>query len=176
MTGVSPEVRGGSPVVHSEHTFWASWRQPADVDRYLRERCEGRVANICCGQSPLGDIRVDADPAHNPDLVADMRSLPLGDASFDTVVFDPPWKLGYYERMRPFFECLRILRPDGLLLMNALWMADSEQTTLEGPPIIRADDRWANISVIVPHRKHPGQQTLATYDPATNPETPEVSR
>jgi len=146
--------------IHSKHTFEATWRQPEDVDRWIRERCEGRVANVCCGQSPIGDVRVDADPEHNPDVVADMENLPFQDATFGTVVFDPPWKLGYYKRMTPFFECVRVLKPDGLLLMNALWIGESERTVIDGRPVIRADDEWSNISAIVPHRKQPDQQQL----------------
>jgi len=144
----------------TEHTYKASWRQPEDVDRWIREHCEGYTANIPCGESPVGDLKVDADPDRDPDLVADMNNLPFSDATFDTVVFDPPWKMGYYKRQKPFFECVRVTKPDGLILMNARWMGESENTIIGGEPVIRADDEWANISVIVPHRKQPGQTTL----------------
>lgn len=146
--------------IHSEHTYQAAWRQPEDVDRYLRDRCEGRVLNVCAGKSPLGDVQVDADPQQPGVIPADMRQLPFKDSTFDTIIFDPPWKIGYYRRMTPFFECVRVLKPDGLLLMNALWMGESENTVIDGEPVVRADDEWANISVIVPHRKQPGQTAL----------------
>lgn len=157
---MSEQVSDVTPHIHSDHTFEACWRQPDDVDRWLREQCEGAVLNVCCGQSPIGDVQVDADPGHGPDALADMANLPFPDASFDTVVFDPPWKIGYYERMTPFFECVRVCKPNGLILMNALWMGESENTVIDGAPLIRADDRWANISAIVPHRKQPNQTTL----------------
>lgn len=150
--------------LHSEHTYQASWRQPEDVDRWIRERVEGYTLNVCSGKSPLGDVKVDADP-QQPDVIkADMSNLPFEDATFDSVVFDPPWKIGYYQRQKPFFECVRVLKPNGLLLMNALWVGESENTVIDGDPVIRADDEWANISAIVPHRKQPDQDTLEGYE------------
>lgn len=146
-------------VLHSEHTFKASWKQPEDVDRYLRELIESPSVNVCSGKSPLGGLKVDADPEHDPDVIADMNRLPLPDASFKTVIHDPPWKLAYYNRMTPFFECVRIAKPDARILYNARWLGESENTELE-EVVVRADGRWSNVSTIAIHRKQPGQQTL----------------
>ena len=142
-----------------KHIYQSSWRQPESVDRWLREKAEGRVLNVCSGESPLGDVQVDADLDRAPDILADMSALPFSDASFDTVIFDPPWKMGYYQRQTPFFECVRVCKPNGRILMTALWVGDSENTVVE-ETVVRADDEWANISVIVEHRKQPGQVTL----------------
>jgi len=142
-----------------EHIYKSVWRQPEDVDRWLRERCDGRTLNVCCGESPLGDVQVDADPDRNPDIQADMNKLPFKDATFDTVVFDPPWKMGYYKRQTPFFEAVRVTKPGGKILMNALWVAESENTRITDT-VVRADDEWSNISAIVEHTKQPGQTTL----------------
>jgi len=107
----------------------------------------------------LGDVQVDADSDREPDILADMANLPFPNATFDTVIFDPPWKMGYYQRQTPFFECVRVCKPNGRILMNALWVGESENTIV-GEAVIRADDEWANISAIVEHRKQPGQTTL----------------
>jgi ubiquinone/menaquinone biosynthesis C-methylase UbiE len=104
-------------------------------------------------------VQVDADLDRDPDVQADMGALPFGDATFDTVVFDPPWKIGYYQRQTPFFEAVRVTKPGGKILMNALWVAESENTRITDT-VVRADDEWANISVIVEHTKQPGQTTL----------------
>lgn len=127
----------GRATLQAKHVYEATWRQPEDVDRWIRQQCEGRVLNLCSGESPIGDVQVDADPDRDPDVVADMCNLPFQDASFDTIVFDPPWKLGYYKRMTPFFEAVRVLKPDGLLLMNALWIGESENTVIDGDPVVR---------------------------------------
>lgn len=146
-------------MIASKHTFKASWKQPEDVDRYLRERTEAPSVNVCAGKSPLGDVKLDADRDLSPDVLADMERLPLRDASFETVLFDPPWKLNYFDRQRGFFECVRVCRPNGRILFNARWLAESENTEIE-EIIVRADDPWANVSTIAIHRKQPGQTTL----------------
>ena len=145
--------------LNHEHVYQSSWRQPEDVDRWLRKRIDGYTLNLCSGESPLGDVQLDADLDREPDVQADMGALPFGDATFDTVVFDPPWKIGYYQRQTPFFEAVRVTKPGGKILMNALWIGESENTRITNT-VVRADDEWANISVIVEHTKQPGQTTL----------------
>lgn len=157
----------GSAVIQSDHTFKASWKQPEDVDRYLRECIEPPSVNICSGKSPLGGVKLDADRDLEPDIVADAvfkkdespEYLPFADAAFETVLFDPPWKLNYFNRQAGFFECVRICRPNGRILFNSRWLAESENTEIE-EVVVRADDPWANVSTIAIHRKQPGQATL----------------
>jgi hypothetical protein len=79
------------------------------------------------------------------------------------VIFDPPWKMGYFQRQTPFFECVRVTEPNGLILANMRWVAESENTEIE-ETVVRADDEWANISVIVSHRKQSGQTGLGEYE------------
>ncbi|MDM8279660.1 class I SAM-dependent methyltransferase [Ligilactobacillus agilis] len=76
-----------------------------------------------------------------PDIVADFRDMPFADATFDLVVFDPPhlikagkesWlakKYGTLDLMswksdiqQGFSECLRVLKPNGVLLFK--WNED----------------------------------------------------
>jgi hypothetical protein len=82
----------------------ASWADPADVRSWLdRELMDGYSANICCGQSFIGDVRVDIDPEHDPDVIGDVHNLPFPDVHFDTVYVDPPFSLytfsdGYWPR------------------------------------------------------------------------------
>lgn len=151
-----------SAVVNSEHTFKSSWKQPEDVERYLREKCTSRTLNLCSGKSILGDVRVDADISHSPDVLADMNRLPFRDCSFDTVLFDPPWKMNYFSRQNPFFEAVRVAALDGRILFNSRWIGESKMTDLE-EVVVRADDKWSNISTIAVHRKHRGQTTAHDY-------------
>lgn len=77
----------------------------------------------------------------SPDVVADFRDMPFLDAIFDLVVFDPPhlikagkesWlakKYGTLDLMswksdiqQGFSECLRVLKPNGVLLFK--WNED----------------------------------------------------
>jgi hypothetical protein len=88
-------------------------------------------------------IRMDIDPAHRPDVVADNRRMPFRDGCFDVVVYDPPHvpnqgkdqskdfnsrfglvlkspaKNGYnFTHLYPPFvaEAYRVLKPEGILL------------------------------------------------------------
>ena len=76
-----------------------------------------------------------------------MRQLPFPDNSFDTVIQDPPWKIGYYQRMRPFFECVRVCKIGGQIIYNAYWIPTSRIVKLK-EIWIRQDDPWSNTSII----------------------------
>lgn len=71
-----------------------------------------------------------------PDTILDFRALPYPDASFPLVVFDPPhlvhagprsWLAAKYGKLsdnwqddlhKGFVECLRVLKPDGVLIFK----------------------------------------------------------
>lgn len=90
-------TRGGVPLAGTAHVYRVSrvlW--PNEVEAWIRSQCIGLVLHVCCGASALGDIRVDMDAKHEPDLIADAARLPFVDGAVDTVVCDPP----YNGRMR----------------------------------------------------------------------------
>lgn len=72
-----------------------------------------------------------------PDMVMDFRSLPFADASYHTVIFDPPHLTGLSEKSwlrkkygvlnkdtwridiaAGFNECFRVLKPNGVLIFK----------------------------------------------------------
>lgn len=91
-------------------------------------------------------LKCDAHPRHPellngrtlevaPDMVADFRELPFPDESFHLVIFDPPhligkrgWRSDYYgsldshtwreDLVKGFRECLRVLKPYGVLVFK----------------------------------------------------------
>lgn len=91
-------------------------------------------------------LKCDAHPRHltlcdgrtldvSPDMVADFRELPFPDKSFNLVIFDPPhligkrgWRSDYYGSLdshtwrddlaKGFCECLRVLKPHGVLVFK----------------------------------------------------------
>jgi hypothetical protein len=138
-----------------------SWVWPDSVERLFRKQAEGRTLHVCCGKSDVGHVRIDRDPLNEPDIVADMNSLPVPDRAFDTVIADPPWngiqKVG--EKHTLFFELVRKAKLDGLILWNALTLPSSEQVDLEGC-WVRQDFEEGKASVIGKYRRYPGQQTL----------------
>lgn len=64
----------------------------------MRELCIGTVLHVCCGQSKLGDLRIDVDESVGADMMASVRDLPIKDKSFDTVLCDPPYS--FYNRFK----------------------------------------------------------------------------
>lgn len=88
-------------------------------DLYPRHKtlCDGRVLDV------------------SPDVVADFRDLPFADEQFSLVVFDPPhlevgngWQVDKYGKLdsdswhedlaKGFHECLRVLKPYGVLVFK----------------------------------------------------------
>ena len=84
--------------ITKQKSFRKTWRFNLDEENFIKKSLIGRSLNVCCGKSRLGNIRVDLDEKHNPDLVCDYFHLPYKQCEFNTVIFDPPfqdfWKLG----------------------------------------------------------------------------------
>ena len=99
--------------------FKKCWHWPADVEAFISLFVKGFSVHLCSGSSKLGSLRIDRFmPA---DIIADMRFLPIKDSCVDTVICDPPWSMDATIRPRMMRECARILRPGGILLLNAMW-------------------------------------------------------
>jgi hypothetical protein len=113
---------------------------------------KGYSLNVCAGASKLGDIRIDLDPKDSSVIKGDMRNLPYPNCHFDTVIQDPPWKIGFYLRMRPFFECVRVCKVGGRIIYNAYWLPGSKAVELE-EAWIRQDAAFTNTSIISIFRK-----------------------
>lgn len=142
-------------------TIQDSWVWPDRVERLFREQADGKTLHVCCGESDLGDVRIDRDPDRQPDIVADMFTLPVPDNTFDTVIADPPWhgiqKVGRKHSL--FFELLRKTKPNGIVLWNALTLPSSDQAELE-QIWVRQDFEEGKASIIAKFRRYPGQQTF----------------
>ena len=74
-------------------TFESRWVDHSDVKNVVRQRLRGRVLNIPCGHSDIGDVRADIDPDVNPDVIADVRDIPFCEGEFDTIYCDPPYEM-----------------------------------------------------------------------------------
>jgi SAM-dependent methyltransferase len=84
-----------------------------------------QVLHLCSGSMKIG-ICVDIRAEKNPTIVADCRSVPLGDNSFDFIMADPPYSEDYASNLyqteavypKPgqiLKEACRLLRPGGLV-------------------------------------------------------------
>lgn len=138
--------------------FEPSWADPADVRQYIdRELLTGEVLNVCCGQSPIGDVRVDVDPDHEPDVLADVHNLPFEPQSFDTVYCDPPFT--FYTFSEGYWPA-------------DVWALARERLILNSPakrvaPFKGSRKRWI---VLEPNPGSPGMfiRTLQVFDRANH--------
>jgi len=124
-----------------------SWVWNKTVEEFIRNKIKGYSLNVCSGLSHLGDKKIDLDPQDRSIIKADMKNLPFEDETFDTVFSDPPWKIGYFDRWKPFLECVRVCKVGGQIIYNAYWIPWSKQVELVDV-FIRQDSPFTNTSVI----------------------------
>jgi hypothetical protein len=120
-----------------------------EVEDFVRERIKGVSLNVPCGKSLLGDVRLDIDSNLSMREAYDMfsKKLPYPPNIFDTVISDPPWKIGHYFRPRLFFELIRVTKVGGQIIYNATWIPTSKYTLQTGS-WIRQSSQFSNVSII----------------------------
>ncbi len=90
--GTAGVLKQGTPLAGTSHVYTVAkvlW--PEAVQAFIGTLMVGRSLHVCCGRSPLGTVRLDIDPSCVPAVVADAARLPFADATFDTVLCDPPY-------------------------------------------------------------------------------------
>lgn len=89
--GAVPE-KGNSIPYRVTKLLW-----PEEVEGTIAQYLYSPSIHLCCGESKLGDFRVDIDPAHEPDLCIDVMDLfeHIEPGSFNTVLVDPPYNGKY---------------------------------------------------------------------------------
>jgi hypothetical protein len=128
------------------------WVWNDSVTEFVKSKINGYSLNVCAGKNPLCDVNIDLDPQADKVKKGDMRLLDFDSNTFDTVISDPPWKISYYERMRPFFECVRVCKIGGVIVYNATWIPSSTDVELI-ETYVRQDNVFSNTSVISVFRK-----------------------
>lgn len=127
----------------------AGWVWPKKISDEIRKYIfgKGKTLNICSGMSDLGDVKVDLDPKRPEIRKMNMESLKFPDESFDVVISDPPWKIMFFKRQKPFLEAVRVCKIGGIIIYNCTWRPVSKFVKLE-KVFIRSDNNWANISAV----------------------------
>jgi hypothetical protein len=120
-----------------------------EIEDFVKEKMQGYTLNVPCGQSKLGDERLDIDKRFSMKKAYDMfkENLPYKNNTFDTVISDPPWKVGHYFRPRLFFELVRVCKIGGHIIYNATWIPQSKHTKLIETHI-RQSASFGNVSII----------------------------
>jgi hypothetical protein len=108
-----------------------SW--PQYIEDFVRaELTERPILNVCCGDSPLGDVRMDVEilagffPA---DVRGDMAALPFKDDTFAAIFSDPPWDSTMKAKCAAF--CKEAMRVAPVLYLMAPWIWGTHEAQLE---------------------------------------------
>lgn len=128
------------------------WIWNDTVANFVNKRVKGYSLNVCAGASDIGDVKVDLDPLDRSVIKGDFKFLKFKDNTFDTVISDPPWKIGYYDRWKPFFETVRVCKVGGIIIYNAYWLPQSDDVELL-ECFIRSDEPFTNASIISVFKK-----------------------
>ena len=124
--------------------YQPNWSWDDRTEDWLRAQCIGRTLNFPCGKSQVGDVRADADPSLEPDVIADLYKPydKFERGEFDTVVCDPPFS--YYNRQRwiaPLSQLARkrfiLSSPMNISLKRGVWKKSLYVTIERGKFFIR---------------------------------------
>lgn len=120
-----------------------------EIEDFVKKNMRGYTLNVPCGQSELGDERLDINPNFSMREAYNMfkQKLPYPDNTFETVISDPPWKMGHYFRPRLFFELVRVTKIGGRIIYNATWIPTSKHVKLI-ETWIRQSASFGNVSII----------------------------
>ena len=86
--------KGSVPLAGTSHIYTVKKRLWNDsIEDVLQSLFKGTVLHLCCGVSRLGDVRVDSDITHSPDIVCDASDTKeyIKNGEIDTVLCDPPY-------------------------------------------------------------------------------------
>jgi hypothetical protein len=134
------------------YKFVKAWAWPDGVEKHVGSLIEGYSLHVCCGESKIGDVRIDL--TKQADVKADMFHLPIRNASFDTVICDPPWKLGYHRRYKLLYQLRDALKPGGLLIFNAFWYPRTRGLVVEEQMYVGlVKAAWRNVSLLILARR-----------------------
>lgn len=133
--------------------FRKAWSWPKGLENFLQTFLISPSLHVCCGESQLGDYKVDAYLIRREVIQADMFNLPFRDGFFASAIIDPPWHLQYHLRPRLAKELFRVLRPGGILLLNSPWALGLTKTMKLEAVYYAETKSWRNCPLIMVYRK-----------------------
>lgn len=119
------------------------WSFPPAVRELLLQELEGKtVLHLFGGAADFG-VRLDLDPATNPDVVGDAFMPPFERDSFDAVILDPPY---YQMRQQEKIALMRAaawIARKRVYWFHTVWIATDRHTPMDHAWLIRVGDQCA---------------------------------
>lgn len=126
-------------ITKGKFKFIKAWSFPKDITNfadYLMARHGGSYwdekkqcwirnnwTHIFCGESWLGNLRIDIQPKKNVNMISNYKDLvqKLGKNSQQNIILDPPWQINPLERMQISYAVRDLLKINGFAVFNCLW-------------------------------------------------------
>lgn len=140
------------PKNKARYEYKQVWSWPDDVEQFIKGLIKGRSLHVCCGDSMLGDVKVDKYIKRDDVCNADALDLPF-ENEFDTVICDPPWEFPYHTRHRLLYSLRDALKPNGILIFNSFWLPKVRGLKIEDVYCGFPKSAWRSVSLIFIARK-----------------------
>lgn len=130
----NPPGRGGRGLKNP-----LGWKFPVAVEKRLRADCAGSVLHLFGGRSNWG-TRIDIDPAVSPDVIADAWLPPFREASFDTVILDPPYTRLNSQEKNALFRAAAVIARERVVWFHTIWASTPPGFIPERAWVVRVGD------------------------------------
>ena len=146
-------------------TYQKAYQFPQETHDFIEGLMKGKTLHCCCGNSLLGDIRIDIEKQPDQDtkegfIEGDVLNLKeilgpkgIGTNYFDTVICDPLWHLPYQKRPALAFLLRDQVKLGGRLILNALWIPTIKTMELREIYVGKNTMAWRNVSLIMVYEK-----------------------
>jgi len=115
-----------------DNKYHDSWRWTKREEKIVHSYCRGSILHLCSGKSKMGDIRMDL--YQHATIKADVLHLPFKSHSFDTIVCDPPWNMGFIAR---FWRELKRVAKRRIIVISWAMMNETRVWRLKAEKIIK---------------------------------------
>jgi hypothetical protein len=141
-------------------TYKKIFQFPQDTHDFIEGLMKGHTLHCCCGNSLLGDVRIDIEKQPDQDtkdgfIQGDIFEV-LEDKNYgqyDTVICDPLWHLPYQKRPALAFLLRDQVKLGGRLVLNALWIPTIKTMELREIYVGKNSMAWRNVSLIMVYEK-----------------------
>ena len=150
-----PNLKGKRQAIFKYKKMWSF---PERTEEFCKSHLFGKTLHVCCGQSLLGDIRIDIEKQDIQDTrpgfkLGDMYNLPVENNSFDSALIDPAWHIPYNKRMAFLYEIRDKIKINGILLLNAPFVPKIKCMTLQDVYYGERSFYMNNVSLISIYKK-----------------------
>jgi hypothetical protein len=146
------------------------WSFPQRTEEFCKTHLFGKILHVCCGQSLLGNTRIDIEKQPIQDTkpgfkLGNMYNLPLENNTFDSALIDPVWNIPYNKRMSFLYEIRDKIKINGILLLNAPFVPKIKCMKLQDVYYGERSFYMNNVSLISIYKKIQDQINIIPYTP-----------